>query len=98
METWPPPDQTFGPSVRLPNLSPFEFAPVLGPPAGNRPLTSAELPPPMVIIDPPVFTGETQVPIVFMQVAQVSTIPTPSPSESAQIEIPPSSGLDAPGV
>lgn len=98
VEICPPPDQSFGPSVALPNLRPFVLALDLAPPEGNRPVTSAELPPPMVILDPPVFNGETQVPMVFMQVAHVSTVPTPSPSESAQIEIPPSSGLDAPGV
>lgn len=98
MEICPPPDQSFGPSVLKPNLTPFTLSLDLGPPVGNRPLTSAEDPPPITILEPPEFVGETQVPIVFMHVVHVSTTPTPSPSESAQIEIPPNSGLEAPGV
>jgi len=68
------------------------------PPVGKLPVASAVLSPPKTILEPPVLDGTEHDPIVFMQEVKVVKYPTLSPSESTQREIPPSSGLEEPGV
>ena len=82
----------------VPSAIPTVDADDATPPVGKFPVASAVLSPPKTILEPPVFEGVEQVPIVLMHDVQVCKYPTLSPFESAQIDIPPSSGLEEPGV
>jgi hypothetical protein len=68
------------------------------PPVGKFPVASAALPPPRTILEPPVLEGAEQLAMVFMHEVKICNDPTLSPFESAHREIPPSSGLEEPGV